>query len=469
MKKGVITTYVLVFGGVFLIFLSAILGFSLIQLKNTNQRIAWNATLHLAEAGVNYYRWCLNHNVENSCSSQKEIYDLNGYPLGGFNLEIKNSTTCATTTEIEVLSVGFTDKFPNVKRKIKVSFSKKSVAEFAYLINDNVWAGEDRVIRGLYHSNGGIRMDGQNLSIVSSAQNEWVCTASFGCSQCPTDSGCEYKGGECVCPGVFTTTQNSNPDLFEYPTTPFDFDKITVDLAKIKQITQNYPLEKYFPPVQQIDPLGKGYHIKFLGDGRFEVWIITSLFPTLAYSLEEGWHYDYFIISQEYKYGTFLVDTTCPLIFVEDDLWIEGTVKGKVTVVSADLENPNNDTNIILPNNIDYTKLDGSDGLVLIAENNMLISPDSPDEMILRGILVAQKGHFGRNLYWGNIRDNLIINGSIVSNGRVGTKWSAGSWIVSGYQNRENYIDTNLIYHPPPFTPYISSQFQIVNWEEMEE
>lgn len=457
MNKGIITTYVLVFGALFLLLLSGLLGFILLQLRQSNQKVAWAEALEIAEAGIHYYRWCLNNEVEADCLTEKEYTDSAGNPIGRFSLEIVPRISCGQTLERSIVSTGWTYDFPEMEREVNVLYAKTAVAEYAYLLNDNVWVGSDREIRGLYHSNGGVRIDGENQSLVTSAQETWLCTDSFGCSP-PQEK-----------PGVFTTTGNSNPDLFEFPVPSFDFDGITIDLAQIKDITGYSPQQYYWPQVTDLDPEGEGYHLKFINNGTFEVWIITGLSASWAYSLEEGWHDDYFSIASEYQYGSPIsIDPNCSLIFVEDNLWIEGEVKSKVTVASADLINPTGDTDVILPGNINYTTFDGSDGLSVIGERNILISPDSPNTMELRGIFVAQKGHFGRNLYWGDIKDKLEIHGSIVSNGRVGTKWSSGSSIVSGYLKRENYIDPNLIYSPPPFVPYTSLEFKIVDWREME-
>ncbi|MCD6550567.1 hypothetical protein J7K24_03440 [bacterium] len=467
-SKGVITTYALVFGAIFLILLGGLFGFVLLQLRQSARKDAWNESLHIAEAGINYWRWCLNNNIESQCETEKEYLDAQGNPIGRFSLNIDSQINCGETISKTIISTGWTYKFPQIRRQVKVIYGRASVGQYAYLINDNVWAGSDREIRGLYHSNGGIRMDGENQSVVSSAQEEWICTDSFGCDPCPTDAGCHTEGTDCVCPGVFTTTGNANSDLFDFPVTSFDFDGITIDLAQIKSLTQSHPQEYYWPPVTNINPSGKGYHIKFKNDGTFEVWIITDLQATWAYSLEEGWHYDYFVINSEYLYGTYSIDPNCSAIFVEDDLWVEGEIKGKVTIVSADLINPDQDTDVVLEGNINYTALDGSDGLAVVGERNVLIPPDSPDHLELRGIFIAQKGHFGRNHYPWNIKSKLEIYGSIVSNGRVGTQWSSGSMIVSGYLQRENYFDSHLVYFPPPFVPYVESDFSILNWEEVE-
>lgn len=468
-SKGIITTYVLVFGAIFLLLLSGLLGFILLQLRQSAQKIAWNEALAVAEAGIDYYRWCLNNEVEASCLTEKEYLDPAGSPVGRFSLEITEKLSCGEMIKRTIVSTGWSYDFPDIKRKVKVLYAKTSVAQYTYLLNDNVWAGADREIRGFYHSNGGIRMDGENQSLITSAKEEWVCTASFGCSPCPIDAGCRVEDGNCICPGIFTTTDNSTPDLFDFPVPPFDFDGITIDLAQIKSITQPYPQQYYWPPVTDIDSEGKGYHIKFLNNGTFEVWIIRELGASWAFSLEEDWHWDYFIITDEYRYSdSIAIDPDCSLIFVEDNLWVEGEVKGKVTIASANLINPTKDTDVILPGNINYTTLDGSDGLAVIGERNVLISPDSPDIMELRGIFTAQKGHFGRNHYPNNFRNKLEIYGAIVSNGRVGTRWSSGGQTVSGYLKRENYFDTHLVYSPPPFVPYVSPEFKLINWEEVE-
>lgn len=464
-EKGIITTLVLVFGAIFLILLGGLLGFILLQSRQSSQKVAWNEALPIAEAGVNYYRWCLNNSVEGNCQTEKDYFDPAGNPIGHFSLQISSTVSCGETIQKKIISTGWTDKFPQVKRKIEILYARTSVAKYSYILNDNVWIGSDHEIRGPYHSNGGVRMDGENQSTVTSAKDKWICTSSFGCSPCPVSAGCWIEGTDCYCPGVFTTTQNSNPDLFSFPVSPFDFVGITIDLAKMKNSAQSSGI--YLSPSINLNPQGKGYHIKFLNNGTFEAWLITGLSPTWAYSLEEGWHYDYFTIANEYLYNTYLIPSACSVIFIEDNLWPEGGVKGKVTIASANLINPNLDTDVILQGNIDYTTLDGSDGFSVIGERNVLISPNSPNQMELRGIFIAQKGRFSRNHYPGNTREKLEIYGSIVSNGRVGTQWISGSQIVSGYLKRESYFDTNLVYAPPPFVPYITPDFEIIRWEEI--
>lgn len=464
LQKGVITTYVLVFGFIFLIMLGGLLSFILLQLRQSAQKAAWNEALHIAEAGINYYRWCLNNEVESNCETEKDYFNPAGSRVGHFSLQTASAVSCGQTIQKSIISEGWTEKFPDLKRKVSVLYGRESVAKYSYVIKDNVWVGSDHEIRGPYRSNGGVRMDGENQSLVGSAQETWICTSSFGCSSCPLSAGCYLQSSNCICPGVFTTTGNSNPDLFSFPTPPFDFDGITVDLAQIKAAAQTNGI--YLPSATTTNPLGKGYHITFINNGTIEVRIITQLSSTFAYSLEEGWHNDYFTIANEYLYNTYSIPADCSAIFIEDNLWIEGEVKGKTTIASANLIMAGLDTDVVLVDDINYTTLDGSDGLALISERNVLIGPQSPDKLELRGIFVAQKGRFSRNHYPGNIREKLEIYGSVISNGRVGTQWVSGSVVVSGYLQRESYFDANLVFNAPPFVPYTSPDFKIINWTE---
>jgi hypothetical protein len=93
--------------------------------------------------------------------------------------------------------------------------------------------------------------------------------------------------------------------------------------------------------------------------------------------------------------------------------------------------------------------------------------------MSLSGIFIAQNGYFGRNYYPSSeganyLRTLLTVNGTIVSNAREGTKWTSGSNVVSGYQNRVNIYDSDLVTSPPPLTPTISDEFTFLEWEEVE-
>jgi hypothetical protein len=116
---------------------------------------------------------------------------------------------------------------------------------------------------------------------------------------------------------------------------------------------------------------------------------------------------------------------------------------------------------------MEYHLKNGTEAFALVAEKNVLIGPQSPNDMTLRGVYIAQKGCFSRNHYPSNFRNRLEIYGSVVSSGRVGTQWTSDGQIVSGYSQRQSFYDPNLIFNSPPFMPIISSDFSIYKWEEL--
>jgi hypothetical protein len=122
--------------------------------------------------------------------------------------------------------------------------------------------------------------------------------------------------------------------------------------------------------------------------------------------------------------------------------------------------------------------------LLAIAEQDVLIGVDVPNDMTLNGIFIAQNGRYGRNHYCascsdgGNsrglpnsldsyvIRNSETLNGTVVSNGRVGTQWTAGGVTVSGFQDRYTSFDRNLVENPPPFIPETSDVYEFNDWRD---
>lgn len=535
-KKGIIIPLTLVFGTIFLIMLGGLLGFILLQLRYSQQKVAWENSLHIAEAGVNYYWYVLNHTpsgqnpdiqdgkdwcckvggVEYSTSSpQCQQGDFivcgtcDGKPCythpyidpetnattGEFALRIEAKPVCGRVLGVYIYSQGSTLKYPDLKRKLEVKFAATSIADYSYIINNSVHAGSDREIFGKYHSNGGIRMDGTNNSLVTSAQSSWVCTSAFGCHSWDCPSGCTPSGSNCLCNGVMGG--GGPKDFWKYPIPSFDFAGITHDLSQMKNLAQEKGL--YYPKSTTVDGNAKGYHLTFNPDGSFNVKVITNLQNVYAcdkngngvYEGESDCYWSAEKISSEYTppdgvyggYQLYFSTSTpldCGLIFFEDNVWIDGVVKGKKTVAAANLVDANVDSTVFLNGNIDYTTLDGSDSLAVIAEKDVLIPCHSPDIMIARGVFVAQKGGFARRLYidpdafhlycWlhpsrccdDGIRTKLTMYGTIVTNLRTGTRWGD----VSGYMERDDYFDRKLAKDPPPLLPYVSENLEVISWEE---
>jgi hypothetical protein len=186
---------------------------------------------------------------------------------------------------------------------------------------------------------------------------------------------------------------------------------------------------------------------------------------------------DYHTITNQSLVGTYAIPAGCPIIYAQAKLWLEGVVGSKITVVAADTGAYNPD--IIIQNNITYSSGSGVSGLTAIAERSVLIPLVAPENLTVRGIFVAQSGYFGRNYYTTSgehdvpsaydsyvQQGTMTTIGTVVSNGRIGTRWTSGGTFVSGYANRVDTYDRLLAFSPPPFTPASSVDYQLVLWRE---
>ena len=461
-SRGYLLAVVLVFGSVFFIMLSAFGGFVITQKNVQTAKYNKERAIEIAEAGLNYYRWYLSHypgdttNGTTTPGPYVHTYaDPEGDDIGTFSLEISSSTACGETYAIDITSTGATYDAPDTTRTVYGRYAQPTVAEFAYIVDSNVWAGSDRTIIGPYHSNGGIRMDGTNNSTVTSDQETWTCTDSFGC-----DPSQEVDG-------VFGDGPNSH--LWSFPAPPINFTGLTLDLADMQDKAEN-------GGGIYIDPSGDwGYRLDFQSDGTVDVYVVDVVYSYSAYSSAEGWHTERNVIYDDDFSATYTIPSDCSVIFVEDKVWLEGDISGKVTIAAADIDSVGVDRSIVLNDDITYTS--SSSGLLAIAEEDVLVGLAVPNDMELNGIFVAQNGRFGRNHYNSSLpyyfetyieRDTLTMHGTIVSNGRVGTRWTCGGSYCSGFETRYNSFDRNLVNEPPPLTPEVSDTYEFVEWREVE-
>lgn len=461
----------LVFSGVFLTLISSLAGYIFVEKRAQLAQENREKSLHLAEAGLEYYRWYLAHNpgdlthgTGNPGPYEFTLSDPEGAPLGTFSISVEGETYCGVETDIRIRSTGRTFADQTLSRTVEARYARPTVAEYSHIVDANVWAGDDRVISGPYHSNGGVRMDATHNATVSSGVSSWLCTSSFGCSPNQNQDGVFGSG--------------SNPDLWQFPTTPVDFAGISVNLSDLR----GYALAdgNHVPNSDRY-----GYRIIFNGDGTFTARRITSATQVWGYSTENGWEEERRVVGNQQSGTTYTINPDCPVVFVEDDVWLEGVVEGKVVLVAANVTSPGVDHSITLNGNITYA--DGvDDGITVIAEENILVGVNVPNEMTIHGVFIAQNGRFGRNHYCtydcsserGNqglpgsldeyvTRSTLNTVGSVVSKNRVGTKWTSGGIFISGFNQRNDTYDRALAEAPPPFTPVVSEDFLLRSWREV--
>lgn len=486
-KKGAgsITIVAMVFMGVFMMVLGGLSSTSLFQKRVQQEKEQADQALEIAEAGLDYYKWHLAHypdDMQDGTGAAGPYVHTYSDPetgtIGQFSLQITGKYLCGKLSRVDIISTGTVNANPGVKKIVAGTYGLPTVGEYSYILNSDVWAGNDRIITGPYHSNGGIRMDGSNSAQVTSAKTTWTCTSSFGCSPNATKAG------------VFGAGAGSA--LWSWPVPIVDFAAVTLNLGDMKNKTasttpavcaggQTYGC--YFSPSGGSN---KGYHVVFLNDGRMNVYKVATTKSTTEQDPAGNTATENNIIAtQNLVAGSpFTLPTACPVVFVEDKLWIDGTVKGKISIAAADLGAT--DPDMILSGNIDYTTLNGADSLLAIGENRVLVPLESPETMTARGIFVAQKGYFGRNYItalpsgsppggspcgnnWNNClkQTSMTIYGTVVSNGRVGTKWTdGGGSFLQGYDTRTDSYDSKISSDPPPLTPTISSQYKFLKWSQ---
>lgn len=459
-NTGYVTMLVLVFAGVFFVIVSALSGFIFIQNKVQIAKENREKAFQIAEAGLEYYKWFLAHFPNDlqdgtgvSGPYVHSYSDPEGGTIGNFSLEVSGNIQCNTITSIDITSTGTTDDDPTLERVLFGRYANPSIAEYAFISNTSDWKAEQTIL-GRYHTNGGVRMDAINKSLVSSAVSNWTCNSTFGCSPDSTEDG------------IFGTGDST---LWRYPVPQIDFNGITADLVLMKDLAQNNG------GIYLGDSGAAGYHIYLQSDGTFDVYRVNSTGDgDWGYSSQWGWEQEYYNILSETFLQTYTPAAGCGLVFVEDMLWIEGTVNGKVTFASADLINSNIETDVLITGNIGYSTLDGSDGITIIAEEDVLIPLQVPNDMSIRGIFIAQTGHFGRHFYSADpgynpthaYKNSLTVNGSVISNGRTSTKWLCSSVYCSGFNTRSNSYDQTQANNPPPLTPYTSDDFRFILWKE---
>lgn len=453
---GYLLILVLVFGSIFGIILSSFISYIVTQNQLVNFRYEQQRATEIAEAGLNYYRWFLSHYPGNVTDGTglpgpyvHTYKDPEGSDIGEFSLEIASSTFCGEITAIDITSTGHTYDNPAAKSTVHGRYARPSVASYSFVTNSGIWYSSAGVVNGPIHSNQGIRMDKAHNSTVSSGLTNWTCTSSYGCS--PDE----------LVDGVFTKNSLATPSLFSFPAAPIDFAGITLNLAGMQDKAQNAG-GLYF------GPSGKsGYHVIFQGN-NVKVYRVNS-----KQNEPNGYAWGRYlnILKGESLIGTYAINQSCPVIYVEDQVWLEGQVNGKVAIAAADVDTVGEDPSIILNSNITYGTPNA--GLLAVAEYDILIGLTVPNDLILSGIFVAQTGHFGRNFYdtsmpnsWESyiIRNSLTMNGTTVSANRAG--YNYGNPLVSGFTTVTSSYDTNQVYDPPPFTPYTTDVYSFFNWRQ---
>lgn len=464
LQTGVITPALLVVFGAFIIVIYGLVFVLSLQFDFAQRQFGSERAVHIAEAGVNYYRWHLAHDPDDFTDGTggpgpyvHDYLDPQGTSVGKFSLEIVPPSEGSSIVTIK--STGWSNEFERVQRTITAEYGKPSYGQYAFLSNASSWYGTNITVSGQIHSNNGVRMDGTNMSLVTSAKETYMCGTETGCFPPKPKPGVWGSGGD--------------QGLWQFPVPAVDFDSISFDFAQMKQDAQDNGL--------YLGPSGaSGYHILFLSDGTLNVYRVEGTNSINGYSVPgQGLGQDgmggcrrrYQLITDETLVGTYNV-ANVPIIFSEDHIWVEGTVRGRLTITAARFPITSNYANIWIPNNITYTAYDGSNSLGLIAQNDIYFARDVPNNFQIDAVLMAQKGKIIRHGYYqgcggptGAIKDKLTINGSIISYEKSYWNFYQSGNLISGFIEREINYDANNLFNPPPYFP-TSGEYEFISWKE---
>lgn len=464
-QRGHIVVQMVVMMAIAVYVISSLISWAVLNFKAGKSAVERERAIQLAEAGVDYYRWHLAHaptdfkdGTTASGPYTHVFYDKDGNRVGSFSLSITAPTV--GSSEVAVASAGDTGAAFSPLRRIAVTLMKPSFARYAVAANDEMRFGEGTSVYGPIHSNRGIRFDGTAYGLVTSS----VATYSD-----PDHSGANEFGVHTH----LTTTDPlppaavpARPDVFKvgrvFPVASIDFDGMTADFAQMKS---DASLSGFYRPSAG----AQGYHVVFHTDHTFDLYKVTKLINMWGCSNtnnQDGW--GTWSIDSQHLVGNYPIPSN-GLIFLEDDVFVDGQIDGdRVTVVAAFLpDNPPFRKNIIVNSNLLYTHYDGTDSIGLIAQGNVATGLVSADNLRIDGALIAQKNKVGRFYYGSGCspydhRSSLTLWGMIATAVRYGYAYTDNT----GYTLRNINYDGSLFFSPPPSFPLTADRYVTTSWGE---
>jgi hypothetical protein len=416
-----------------------------------------DVALHIAEAGIQYYRWHLAHDSDDytdgtgglSGPYEHEFYDKNGDLLGYFSLEI--TAPASGSTIVGVRSTGWTINQPQSSRTISVRLGFPALTDYAFIQNGNMSFSPTTQVHGKVHSNGGIEFNGVTDAPIESSRTTYVTGGQ-------TRNGVWGAGG----PQAF----------WNFPVPAKDFVGITADLTAIRDLAQNGGL--YFNSTGQ-----QGYQVVFMANGTFQLYRIRNVDCYNGYNLTGSYTTMCFDERQSNRVnlGNYAIPSNGALFF-EDHVWVEGVVDGRVTLAAGRFPVVSSQyRNIYISNNLTYEQKSSDDVLGLIAQGYIIVPHNVPTDMEINAAALSQFRSIYRPQYRNNgnggstsaiyaTRNSLLFFGSQISYETGGWKYGSGSNIVSGFINTNHTYDGNLLYTIPPGFP-VGETYELISWEEI--
>lgn len=475
-NKGAMLIQVIAFLAIGVMMLFGIMGWGVASVKLARHTQYREQALQVAEGGIDYYRWHLAHDATDfydgngATSTGPYVHDFlnkDGTKIGQFALTITPPPPGSSL--VTITSRGTIDADPTAVRTIAERVAKPSFAKYAFVSNAaGTYYGSGDDIYGEIYSNGVLRFDApakaHNLvsSMIASTTDPYYGKVwGVSCTGDPTPPTMYTNSS---CPSILLAGRNTSAPQIS-------FTNLSLDLSSLR--TKAIANGNYYA-----DSGAKGYLMQLKSDDTYDLYRVNTIKSTPGgcsntYS-ETGW-------------GIWSVNTTAfignypfpsdGVIFVADDLWLEGQINGAHLTIAAGRNAGGGslkaNANIIVNNNLLYTNKDGSDAIGAIAENSFVVGLYSADNLEVDAAIIAEKGSTRRNYYSSNCsatyykRNSLKIYGMMVSNGQGYFVWTSSGFVTSGYAAQPVQYDSNLLYAPPPSFPLTTDQYQIVSWDEI--
>jgi len=481
-----------------------------VSTNNVRSQQAFN----IAEAGVNYYMWILEHDGTDyqdgtgAPSTQgtlgygpyvHQYIDSNLVNQGTYTLWVKpptNGSTIVTVTSIGQASGS------SITRTVQAQVGDASFASYGLVSNTAAWFGNDESSDGPVFDNQGIRMDGSSDDTVGSANATYVPSAELGGDGSTSEPGV-WCSSTVVSP-INCSTRNKSDWI--YPEPSVNFNQVATSLCTMKKTafddystTSSYDsmsspcsqlpttrTNAYIPERSTTFSTTKGYLIQLNTNGTYNLDDVNA-------DNDENTPY-----TSALSLTTVATNLSLPpsgVIFVEDNVWVMSnpTFAGRVTIASGRLASTTQTTNITIAGPVVYTTENGSDSIGMVSQGNVYIAPYAPPatgsfNFQVDGALLAESGSVtypytyieNSNLCtrgWTNSNQTLTFYGSVASMQTWTWNWQGGAcgnmvydptsgYYFAGIENTNTDYDYNMLYSPPPDYP-VTGSYQILNWREV--
>jgi hypothetical protein len=503
-KHGSAIAYALVITAAVSILLMSMITYIVSQLKFSMNRVEREEAFQVAEAGVYYYRWYLAHATDGMDAQQLKAFWVNsstlgvsgdytadfndsetGVKLGSYTVKLDPPDPDSTIATITV--TGESVKMTGVKRTVQVRFRRPSWSEYTFLSNSFMNFGDQAEVFGKIHSNGGIRFDGLAHNTVSSLLPRFDDTTYGGNRQefgvhttvNPADGAApSYPWSDGTVP--------NRPDIFEggrqFPVPEVSFAGVSADFTNM-EAQANAGSGKYF------NNSGQGRRINIKSDGTYDVCTVNSANANTheisyydgvvsgAYGSYSGTNGDTcttssccasascsYIKSSKHEMGKCVSLNNYPIvnngvIFVDNSVWVEGSVNNKRITVAA--RGASSNIYIGISNqDLRLAAYNCANMLGLVAQRDIRVLNDCPSNFTVDAALLAQTGLVGIVNGMGG-KYSLNFNGAIAS--YLQPYFQNGN---SGFADRTYNFNNQLLYCPPPYFP-TGTEYSIDSWEEL--